>query len=84
MQYLANSYLEEYRLKNAPSLLKRALRAYDKAYELAPSEEIASCRDALERQIGGARRASMYKPAEDNAVVPILTGEANRMCGRAE
>ncbi|MBQ1925354.1 MAG: hypothetical protein II180_04445 [Proteobacteria bacterium] len=83
-QYLANSYLEEYRLKNAPSLLKRALRAYDKAYELAPSEEIASCRDALERQIGGARRASMYKPAEDNAVVPILTGEANRMCGRAE
>ena len=82
--YLANSFLEEYRLKNAPSLLKRALRAYDKAYELAPSAEIASCREALERQIGGARRSSLYKPAEDNAVVPIRAGEPNRMIGRAE
>lgn len=50
--YLANSYLELFRITSAQSLLKRALRAYDKAYELAPSDEIAACMDALERQIG--------------------------------
>lgn len=80
--YLANSFLEEYRLKNAPSLLKRALRAYDKAYELAPTPEIEACREALERQIGGARRASLYRPAADNAVVPIRAGEQNGALGR--
>ena len=79
--YLANSFLEEYRLKNAPSLLKRAKRAYDKAYELAPTAEIASCREALERQIGNARRMSMYK-TDDNAVVAIQKGDANRAIGR--
>ncbi len=50
--YLANSYLELFRITNAQSLLKRALRAYDKAYELTPTNEIAACMDALERQIG--------------------------------
>ena len=50
--YLANSYLELFRITSAQSLLKRALRAYDKAYELTSSDEIAACMDALERQIG--------------------------------
>ena len=56
--YLANSYLELYRMTNAQSLLRRANRAYEKAYELAPTTEIASCIEALNRQIGGRKAAA--------------------------
>lgn len=62
--YLANSYLELYRLTSAQSLLKRALRAYDKAYDLAPTDEIASCMAALEKQIGG--RSSKRQSFEES------------------
>ncbi len=54
--YLANSYLELYRITNAQSLLKRAQRAYDKAYDLAPTPQVASCREALARQIDEKRQ----------------------------
>ena len=50
--YLANSYLEKYRISGEQSLLRRALRSYEKAYDLTPTDEIASCMDALQRQIG--------------------------------
>ena len=51
--YLANSYLEQYRMTNANSLLRRALRAYEKAYDIAPNAEIEQCMAALKTQIGG-------------------------------
>lgn len=50
--YLANSYLELYRMTGAQSLPRRALRAYEKAYDLAANEEVAACIEALQRQIG--------------------------------
>ncbi len=71
--YLANSYLELYRITNAQSLLRRALRAYDKAYDLAPTDEIASCMDALQRQIGGGRR-----PKNSLSSMAVIKGTDNR------
>jgi len=53
--YLANAYLEQFRFTNGQSLLRRALRAYEKAYALAPTHEVASCMEALVRQLGPAR-----------------------------
>lgn len=50
--YLANSYLEQFRITNAQSLLRRALKAYEKAYNLTPTAEISQCMDALRSQIG--------------------------------
>ena len=50
--YLANSYLEQFRITNAQSLLRRALKAYEKAYNLAPTSEIEQCMYALKSQIG--------------------------------
>ena len=68
--YLANSFLEKYRLTNATSLLNRSLRAYEKAYALAPTQEIHSCMDALKRQIGGRIATS----SENNGLTPVSVG----------
>ncbi len=50
--YLANSYLEQFRLTKKQSLLRYALRSYERAQALAPSNEIASCISMLKSQIG--------------------------------
>ena len=50
--YLANSYLEQFRFTKKQSLLRYALRAYERAQELAPNDLIASCISILKKQIG--------------------------------
>lgn len=50
--YLANAYLEQFRLTKKQSLLRYALRSYERAQALAPSHEIASCIAMLKKQIG--------------------------------
>lgn len=70
--YLANSYLELYRINNKQSLMGRALRAYQKAYELNPGEDIASCIEALQRQINGA--APHYGSDSANKMAPTRRG----------
>lgn len=65
--YLANSYLEKYRLTSATSLLNRALRAYERSYALAATEEKKSCMEALRKQIGGGR--SNTRVADDSRVI---------------
>ena len=59
--YLANSYLEQFRITGAQSLLRRAYRAYEKAYDIAPSPEIASCMEALNLQMGGKKRQNTHR-----------------------
>ncbi len=50
--FLANSYIEQFKFTNAKSLLGRALRAYEKSYEIEPAEDVALCMRELERQMG--------------------------------
>ena len=63
--YLANSYLEQFRITSAQSLLRRALRAYEKAYSIAPTSEIEQCMDALKAQMGIRNQAiSAHRAAQ--------------------
>lgn len=50
--FLANSYIEQFKFTNAKSLLGRALRAYEKSYEIEPADDVALCMRELERQMG--------------------------------
>ena len=50
--YLANSYLEQFKFTKKQSLLRYALRSYERAQELAPNNAIASCISILKKQIG--------------------------------
>jgi len=49
--YLANSYLEQYRITKKNGLLRHAYRAYERAHALNSSEEIASCLAMLGKQL---------------------------------
>lgn len=60
--FLANSYIEQFRLTNAKSLLGRALRAYDKSYEIEPAQDVALCMRELERQMGRSPRTLIEQP----------------------
>ena len=60
--FLANSYIEQFRLTNAKSLLGRALRAYDKSYEIDPAQDVALCMRELERQMGRSPRTLIEQP----------------------
>ena len=60
--FLANSYIEQFRFTNAKSLLGRALRAYDKSYEIEPAQDVALCMRELERQMGRSPRTLIEQP----------------------
>lgn len=60
--FLANSYIEQFKLTNAKSLLGRALRAYGKSYEIEPAHDVALCMRELERQMGRSPRALVEQP----------------------
>ena len=60
--FLANSYIEQFRLTNAKSLLGRALRAYDKSYKIEPAQDVALCMRELERQMGRSPRTLIEQP----------------------
>ncbi len=49
--YLANSYLEQYRITKKNGLLRHAYRAYERAHALNASQEIASCLEMLGKQL---------------------------------
>ena len=66
--YLANSYLEQYRLTKRSGLLRHAYRAYDRAHALNPSEEIASCLAMLGRQLGIQKNVQMASRAANAPV----------------
>ena len=68
--YLANSYLEQYRITNAQSLLRRALKAYEKAYNLVPTSDIEQCMNALKSQIGIRSQSNLQSdcPAQQKRV----------------
>lgn len=51
--YLANTFLEQFRMTQAQSLLKRAMRAYEKVQALKPSRDVELCMHALRTQIYG-------------------------------
>ncbi|MCL2325321.1 MAG: tetratricopeptide repeat protein [Proteobacteria bacterium] len=68
--YLANTYLEQFRFTSGQSLLRRALRAYEKAYALAPTHEVAACMEALVRQLGPTR--AQDKPQSPENPTPCL------------
>ncbi len=50
--YLANTYLEQYRMTQKQGLIRHALRAYEHAEALAPSEEISLCVEKLRAKLG--------------------------------
>jgi tetratricopeptide (TPR) repeat protein len=72
--YLANSYLEQFRMTGAQSLLRRAYRAYEKAYDIAPNPEIASCMEALNIQMGGKKRQATHRSTVMAPAGPMPAG----------
>lgn len=64
--YLANTYLEQYRLTQKQSLLRHALRAFEHAEAIEPTEDISLCVEKLRTRLGIDRA---NKIAADNASV---------------